>query len=498
MGRLAYADISIVSLNNFGQPMMNGVCSTAATISDSGMVAFIAPMEDRTDSQTNGFHASFLLDSGHVVTLYPGYLQELAQFLHVYSKTTNVRLSANHDFTAFALIVEKIKSGSTPQGSDVTVPTSMGTWLAVVDAFGNPLQEVELTSTEGSVSASQCHVSFADNGKLLVACGQYIGLRLYDSPTTDLTSFTALDAGYKTGTAVITGDGSKVFFARDGTSQRTVCYVDMATGKVIDTGLTASGSINDAQVAVNQDGSHVTFRKTTSCLSICSLEDKTWNETIIDGTQIRSPAISADGRYVVYQARGASCLQIMEYDCQKGTTTLISQNNEGVEADADCTSPSISVDGSWISFISAASNLDTNNNGQPQLLVVKREAPSFTLELKSGWNLCALPFTADEGSQDELSQIGVCWGWNNGKFVQITSYETGQGFWIYSPQNKKVVVTGFETIPEKLKRGWNLIGTESYPQLEHDNIWFYDNENKCYVKAIYSSNIKRAAWLFMK
>ena len=372
----------------------------------------------------------------------------------------------------------------------------MGTWLAVVDAFGNLLQEVELTSTEGNVSVQQCHVSFSNDGRLLVACGQYAGLRLYDSPMTDLMSFTTLDVGYKTGMAVITGDGSKVFFARDDASQRVICYVEMATGKVIDTGLTASGSINDAQVAVNHDGSCVTFRKTVNSLSICSFEDGVWKETVIEGMQVRSPAISAVGRYVVYQVRGISCSQIMEYDRQKGNATLVSRNDSGAEADADCTSPSLSADGSRIAFVSAASNLVGNGNGQPQLLMVKREVPSFTLELKHGWNLCALPFTPDIESQGELLQIGVCWGWNNGKFEQLNSCETGQGFWIYSPQSKTIVITGFEKKPSELKKGWNLIGTESYPQLKNKRIWAY--ENGCYIKKTYSSNTNEVAWFFMR
>ena len=105
------------------------------------------------------------------------------------------------------------------------------------------------------MSARLCHVSFAGDGRLLVACGQYLGLRLVDSPTTDLTSFTMLDVGYKTGTAVITGDGSKVFFTQDGASQRFACYMDTTTNEVIDTGLTADGGISDAQFSVNHGGS---------------------------------------------------------------------------------------------------------------------------------------------------------------------------------------------------------------------------------------------------
>ncbi len=489
-----HGEIAIASLNSLGQPMTYGVCDTAAAVSDGGMTAFIAPIEERADSVRNGFHASFLLESGNVMTLYPGYVQQLAEMFQVYRKTTNVRLAANRDFTAFAVIVEKIATGTTPTGSDVTVPTSLGTWLVVVDAFGNTIREIELESPEGGVSAKQCHVSFADDGRLLAACGQYAGLRLYDSPTTDLTSFTSLDVGYKTGRAVITGDGTKVFFTQDGASQRAVCYMDKATGTVIDTGLTADGGINDAQVAVNRDGSVVAFRKTAGGLAVCSLEGGAWKETVIDGTQIRSPAVSSDGRYVVYQTRGASCSQIMEYDRQKGTATLVSRNDGGVEADADCTSPSISADGSRIAFVSAASNLVAGGNGQLQLYMVRREAPSFTLELKRGWNLCGVPLTLDEPSVLLLKNEPACWGWRDGRFRPMESFQAGQGFWLYSLEDKTLRLTGAEAEPTPLQHGWNLVMPSLYPETELKTC--FGLENGSYVKLADPMNGNGAAWVF--
>ena len=474
-----HGEIAIASLNSLGRPMAYGVCDTAAAVSDSA---------------ANGFHASYLLDSGNVISLYPGYAQELAQLLHVYSKTTNVRIAANRDFTAFAIIVEKIKSGTTPTSSDVTTPTSLGTWLAIVDAFGNKyLDDVELVSAEGSVSAKQCHVSFADDGRLLAACGQYLGLRLYDSPTTVLASFTTLDVGYKTGTAVITGDGSKVFFTRDGASQRAVCYMDTTTNDVVDTGLTADGGINDAQVAASHDGSVVAFRKTAGSLSIAVLEDGAWKETVVEGTQIRSPAVSSDGRYVIYQTRGTSYSQIMEYDRRKGTTTLLSQNG-GAEADADCTSPSISADGSRVAFVSAASNLVPDGNSQPQLFVFKREVPSFTLELKRGWNLCGIPLTLDEQSVELLKNESICWGWRNGRFCPMESFHAGQGFWLYSFEDKTLRLTGVEAEPTPLKRGWNLVMASSYPEIELAKCFGFDG--KAYIKLSENADRLQAVWVF--
>ena len=489
-----HADISIASLNSLGRPMRYGVCDTAAAVSNSGMTAFIAPIEERADSVVNGFHASFLLDSGNVIPLYPGYLQEIAQFLHVYSKTTNVRIAANRDFTAFAVIVEKIKSGSTPTGSDVTVPTSLGTYLAIVDAFGNTIKEIELISPNGSVSAKLCHVSFADDGRLLVAAGQYLGLRLYDSPMTDLTSFTTLDVGYKTGKAVITGDGSKVFFTLDGISQRAVCYMDTVTGEAINTGLTTSNSINDAQVVANHDGTCVAFRKTAGSLSFASQKDGIWKEIIINGTQIRSPSVSADGRYVVYQTRGTTCSQIMEYDRQKGTETLLSKNDVGEEADADCTSPSISIDGSRIAFVSAASNLVANGNGQLQLYMVKRKVPIVMLELKRGWNFCGVPLTPDDDSISLLKKEPACWVWTNGQFHMMEVLRAGQGFWLYVLEDKTLTLTGEETEPTLLRRGWNLVMPSLYPEAEQKICFGMDGRS--YVRVVEPMKYNGPAWVY--
>ena len=130
-----------------------------------------------------------------------------------------------------------------------------------------------------------------------------------------------------------------------------------------------------------------------------------------------------------------------------------------MEADANCTSPSISADGSRIAFISSASNLADNGNGQPQLLVFKREAPSLTLELKRGWNLCGTPLTLDEQSVELLKSEPACWGWSNGRFHLMESFQAGQGFWLYALEDKILRLTGEDVDPTPLRHGWNLVRT---------------------------------------
>ena len=223
-------------------------------------------------------------------------------------------------------------------------------------------------------------------------------------------------------------------------------------------------------------------------------EEGIWKKTYIKGKEVRGPSISADGRYVVYQTRGASCSQIMEYDCKKRFSELISLNDDGEEADAACTSPSITRDGSRITFVSAALNLVSNCNGQPQVYMVNRERSSVTLRLKKGWNLCGTPLTLDEQSVELLKSEPACWGWSNGRFHVMESFQAGQGFWLYSFEDKTLRLTGEETEPMPLKHGWNLVMLSLYPSAEAARCFGFDG--KSYVKLSEEANRAQAAWVF--
>ena len=84
-------------------------------------------------------------------------------------------------------------------------------------------------------------------------------------------------------------------------------------------------------------------------------------------TPSATPAISGDGRYVVYAsaervgALSSSARQIYRHDRQTGETKLISRNGKGELSDGNCLSPSISDDGRFISFLSSAKNFSVND-----------------------------------------------------------------------------------------------------------------------------------------
>ena len=76
-----------------------------------------------------------------------------------------------------------------------------------------------------------------------------------------------------------------------------------------------------------------------------------------------TPAVSADGRYVAYAAMQNDHAQVLLRDTCEGTadcqprTTLVSVNADGAAGNDDSRSPSITADGRYVAFSSAATNL---------------------------------------------------------------------------------------------------------------------------------------------
>ena len=92
------------------------------------------------------------------------------------------------------------------------------------------------------------------------------------------------------------------------------------------------------------------------------------NGTQADGDSM-FPAISADGRYVAFQSSAANLVNgdingvedIFVHDNQTGETRLISINSSGTQANGGSFFPSISGDGRYVTFHSAATNLVSND-----------------------------------------------------------------------------------------------------------------------------------------
>ena len=102
------------------------------------------------------------------------------------------------------------------------------------------------------------------------------------------------------------------------------------------------------------------------------------------------PSVSADGRYVAFRSAAdnlstvdVASADIFVRDTQTGTTTLVSRQSAadgGAGADADSGSPSISADGRYVAFESGANNLsDEDIEGVQDIFVRDTQANTTTL-----------------------------------------------------------------------------------------------------------------------
>ncbi len=123
------------------------------------------------------------------------------------------------------------------------------------------------------------------------------------------------------------------------------------------------------------------------------------------------PAISADGRFVVFDSFASSLVpedtnenvDVFIHDRQKRTTQLVSVNLNGSQANGGSVEPAISANGRFVAFMSSADNLaagDTNEDFDifvcdRQTGVTKRESISSSGKQASGYS--AAPTISADG-----------------------------------------------------------------------------------------------------
>lgn len=167
---------------------------------------------------------------------------------------------------------------------------------------------------------------------------------------------------------------------------------DRQTGATTRVNIDSSGAEANAGLSdyeISSDGRYVVFDSfadnlvpgDTNGFTDVFIHDRVTGETTrisednsgVEGDgQSRSPDISADGRYVVFQSLASNfvasdntfSVDIFVHDRQTGTKTRVNVDSSGVVGNNNAQFPRISGDGQVISFESFASNLvagDTNN-----------------------------------------------------------------------------------------------------------------------------------------
>ena len=146
----------------------------------------------------------------------------------------------------------------------------------------------------------------------------------------------------------------------------------------------------------------------------------------------------------------------------------------------------------------------TTTSEKSIVLLQKPPTPSsLVLIITQGWNLCSIPFTPNDESVAALKETGVCWGWINGRFKPLETILAGQGFWIYAPSKRELLLKGEEAEPMPLHKGWNLIGPvgDDYCPQDVTGIWQVNRRNMEQIsieKNGHGLQPGKGYWIFIK
>jgi Tol biopolymer transport system component len=178
----------------------------------------------------------------------------------------------------------------------------------------------------------------------------------------------------------------------DTNATRDVFVRDAVAGTTIRVSVDSTGNQGDGESSrpsISADGRYIAFQSVASNLVADDTNDATdvfVHDTVggtttrvsVDGLGAQSdlggtaPAISADGRYVAFAslanlvaADTNDATDVFVHDTSEGTTTRVSVDSTGTQANGGSLEPVMSADSQYVAFTSLASNLvtgDTNDD----------------------------------------------------------------------------------------------------------------------------------------
>ena len=186
------------------------------------------------------------------------------------------------------------------------------------------------------------------------------------------------EANNGSGSSAISADGRYIAFTSGATN--LVLGDTNGDGGVFlhdrQNGITSRVSVasSDGDLAISADGRNLAFVSYANDQSDVYVHDRQTGQTPLisrhtDGTKgndySAAPSISADGRFIAFHSRSTNLVNddangqfdVFLHDRQTKQTTLISRSTGGAPGNGGSSAPSISADGRFVAFWSAASNL---------------------------------------------------------------------------------------------------------------------------------------------
>jgi Tol biopolymer transport system component len=334
-------------------------------------------------------------------------------------ESTGAVISADGRYVAFVSWAANLASGDSNDLGDVFVKDRQAGTTSRVSA-GSGGSQGNGESYEPAISADGRHVAFTSDGFNLVAndTNQVSDVFVRDM-TTGVTQRVSLAAdgsqvnGASNG-AAISSDGRFVAFhsnatnlvAGDTNKQGDIFLRDMQAGTTERVSVSAAGVESDGSSegdSISEDGRFVAFASTAGNLISPPDTNKVWDVFVRDrttGSVVRAsvsclgaegdghssaPSMSADGNAIAFESEATNlvpgdtnhCADVFVRDVVAGMTTRVSVGISGAQANGASTHPSISADGRFVAFLSAASNLVSGDtNAAPDIFVYDRQSGS--------------------------------------------------------------------------------------------------------------------------
>lgn len=263
----------------------------------------------------------------------------------------SLSISADGRFVAFDSEASNLVAGDTNNQSDVFVHDRQSGVTSRV-SVGNAGTQANLGSFEPSISANGRFIAFQSNATALVAgdTNNAMDIFVHDRQSRITTRVSVDSAGLQTNGPVIVNSDPSI--SGDG---RFVAFQSNAPNLVAgDTNYFIDIFVHDRQTAI------------TSRVNVDSAGSQANRGSY-------NPTISADGRFVGFQSDATALVggdtnnqsDIFVHDRQNRTTTRVSVDNLGDQANGGSYTPFVSADGRFVAFNSEAGNLvpgDTNLN----------------------------------------------------------------------------------------------------------------------------------------
>jgi len=316
-----------------------------AISADGRYVAFDSKATNLVSGDTNGYHDIFVNDTQTGTTTRVSLATDGTEGNFDSSSSA---ISADGRYVAFESGASNLVSGDTSGRDTFVHDTQTGTTTRV--SLATDGTEGNSDSYSPAISADGRYVAFDSRASNLVS-GDTNGdfdVFVHDTQTGTTTRVSLVTDG--------TQGNSHSFHPAISANGRYVAFYSWASNLV-------SGDTNGSDDIFVHD----TQTGTTTRVSLAT-----------DGTEGNdlsyNPAISADGRYVAFESFATNLVSgdtngyvdVFVHDTQTGTTTRVSLATDGTEGNYESYSSAISADGRYVVFDSVASNLvsgDTNGDG---------------------------------------------------------------------------------------------------------------------------------------